>query len=265
MSLHFDQFFQQIDLSEEESSIAIARAKNVAANLTHGKHRRDTVITGSIIRSTAVRHFSDVDIVASIGRYSNSESIDPHDALRRIERDLRKIYPSATISGNVVTVGFEEGLNVDVLPALSAEINAPGGPVFKIPSADHSHWEEYSPGRQDERVRVAARSSGEKLLRVIRLAKWWSRKNGGVIPSHEIETMACEALSGILPSFPRAVEKFFESALRLREFPPEIRSAILGAHSLARSANSALQQGNELRSIAYWRCLLGDKFPTVAR
>ncbi|MEU9082307.1 nucleotidyltransferase [Streptomyces sp. NPDC048357] len=258
---HFEIFFQRISLSGNQRKAALNRAEEICAFLRAESNVSECFVSGSISRSTAVRNFSDIDIIAAMNEETPPET-RPDSVVSDLLSTLQIRYPQARISENTVRISFPSGPDVDVLPAL--EVSSPGVGTFSIPTFNRDAWERFIPSEQTRLVRdIDARLGGE-LTQLIKLVKWWSHLHEQIIPSFRIEQIACAVFEHEMPPMNRAVVDFFDVANQQLGNSSRIQSEkTREAHALAAKAVELEDRGDIQESIDHWGCLLGDQFPTV--
>ncbi|GAQ77526.1 nucleotidyltransferase [Streptomyces turgidiscabies] len=262
---NFHILLDRISLTVPEQEAALNRAESVRENLMNFSLVQECVITGSMARSTAIRTFSDVDIIAIINddpkMMENSKL-----AISAISDYLARTYSSIEDFDSAVHITLNDGPGIDVVPAFIAGKNTSGHSLFKIPAEQRS-WINYDPAGQDQRIEQLSLQLGDEFKQAIRLAKWWSRANGSPIPSYEIEgVMSRTFLKWTeMPTPPEALATFFREADANK--PDKVtghgKSVIRKAALMAQDALELAAQGDTAGSMERWRCLLGEQFPTV--
>jgi predicted nucleotidyltransferase len=131
---------------------------------------------GSHARGTAVRTYSDIDLLVMLRRNEaqwGGRQVSSTTVLSRVLSDLRARYRDTTIrrDGQAAVVSFAGGSEgLDVVPALFEKFNRL--PVFEIPDG-FGGWRLTSPEMHDRYFSDADERSGGKLRRVAQLLKWW--------------------------------------------------------------------------------------------
>lgn len=159
---------------------------------------------GSHWKGTAIREFSDLDLLVIMSREEvrkwardeNSNTI-----LARIRNDLQQRFHSTGVrrDGQAVVVNFSRGDHaVDVVPAIFG--NVTGTVSYYIPDGQGS-WLETYPDAEKRHLLACQTRSGNKLLSLIRIAKWWasSRSTTASLKSRYIENFIprCGVLVGM--------------------------------------------------------------------
>ncbi|WP_344458476.1 SMODS domain-containing nucleotidyltransferase, partial [Actinocorallia aurantiaca] len=111
----FKEFNKSISVSPAERSEALGSADLIIEKIKKSSIVDDCFASGSLVRTTAIREFSDLDLVMVLKGDSNQES--PRGAISRAMEIIQKIYPEARRSSNTINLTLSEGLSVDILPA----------------------------------------------------------------------------------------------------------------------------------------------------
>lgn len=265
LSDQFDIFLNSVTPSAHEKTAALQQAQDIADKIKLYPGVQTCLITGSMVRSTAVRTYSDVDIVAVVDAASELGQKDPGTFVSALAHKLRETESNVQLSENAVRIAYAEGLAVDVLPAIHVGVNSKGDDVYRIGAGNRDGWQTYIPEDQNRVVEEAARSLGSNYKKLVRLCKWWSKTHGQPISSYEIERVAAKAFSRKIPALPRAMIDFFDYATRSMDDASRTTDEIDQSKSIAQEACATWDSGNTTKSIELWRYLLGDHFPALSR
>jgi hypothetical protein len=244
---------------------------------------------GSHAKGTALKGYSDVDILAVLrrrearwgGAYVNSETF-----LRNVRVDLVERYPATEIrrDGQAAVVHFAQGAYlVDVVPAIYFQAAASGHPIYRIPDGAGG-WQPTAPEIHAAYLAAADRRSGGKLRHVVQLIKLWVHDRATALPlsSFHLEMIlaAARTCEGVMP-VSRALTLAFlllesRAGAALRD-PCGISGLILAteteakrqlltrslesAADHARAAYEAEQSGDKDEAIRQWRIIFGQRFP----
>ncbi|MFI1353602.1 hypothetical protein ACH4TV_08460 [Streptomyces sp. NPDC020898] len=259
----FDDFLQYITLSDNEKATALEQGRRLSQKIEQRPEVRECLITGSMTRSTAIRKFSDVDIVAVIESKNQLAQADSATLVTTIAKILRETESHVEVSENAVRVAYTEGVTVDVLAAIHSGTNSAGDDVYRIPTPSQEGWQAYAPEEQSRIVRETTERLGDDFKKLIRLCKWWSKTHSQPVSSHEIEIIAYKSFTDDIPELPRAVIEMFNSIERSVDINSPKASTLLESKSIAEEAYSSWRSGDTQKSIELWRRLFGDRFPTV--
>lgn len=227
---------------------------------------------GSYTRRTYVNGLSDVDVLLDLGEYTNSDipdKDDPQALLREMVKRLRQRLPETDITYGkmAVTVGFSDGLTIQVLPAFRV------GQAYRIPDPDGNGW---TTTRPQVFARMLTRRNQElsgNLIPCIKLAKLICSNRGLEISSYHIENMALRAFEDYSGSktIPAMLNHFFDRAKVLVLSPMrdvtgqtdyvdsylETQDARRTLHRQLRQVESAILAAND--NPDQWRSLLRGK------
>lgn len=278
----FDVFDQRIRLTDDALKFALDEASAISRLISTNPAIKSCIITGSLVRSTAIKEFSDVDIIAILDDIYKSDALTPAKAMSLVAHVAGRHMHQITDSGNSISGLSENGIKVDVLPAIIAHADQGGNEVYQIPAATRSAWQKYSPDAQTQGIAEIDMRVGPRFKQLIRAIKWWSGMNGKPVRSHEIEVLASRAFDAGIPELPQAVVVFFDFAIEdlhdsSRGMEPVVCNSNL--HSSVKVALSKLHSAGDLakharkvemaapsnapQAIHLWRGLFGEQFPDV--
>jgi hypothetical protein len=147
---------------------------------------------GSQARGTAIRHHSDVDILAVLRRNEvkwGAGIVSSRTLLARVITDLQERYRHTDTRGDqqAAVVGFASGQqSLDVVPGLWGRFFAKR-PVYKIPDGGGG-WLETSPEAHNQLFKDADVRSGGKLRGVCQLLRWWKFSRERPLPLQTFHT-----------------------------------------------------------------------------
>ncbi|MET7826275.1 hypothetical protein ABZT23_16490 [Streptomyces sp. NPDC005386] len=259
----FDDFLRYITLSDSEKAIALEQGRRLSRRIEQRPEVRECLITGSMTRSTAIRKFSDVDIVAVIESENKLAQADSATLVAAVATILRETEPHVEVSENAVRVVYEECVTVDVLAGIYTGTNSTDDDVYRIPTSNQEGWETYAPEEQSRRIREATEFFGDDFKKLIRLCKWWSKTHDQPVSSHDIELIAFNSFTDDIPELPRALIEMFNAIEHSIDTGSPKMPILLKSKSIATEAYSSWQSGDAQKSIELWRRLFGDRFPTV--
>jgi hypothetical protein len=273
----FDIFDEQISPSDDSRKAAIEDASEVARVIASNPAIEKCILTGSMTRSTAVKDFSDVDVVAVIRESSMIPASESSSILIFTVGLVKTYWPTAETTGNTIALQAPNGMHIDILPALAGAIDNRGNQIYRIPSPGVSYgWSMYSPEGQSQELADISAKLGPSFKQLIRAVKWWSQTNGRPISSHQVEAWTSELFREAIPKLPEAITSFFDfAAARLREDFEDVRDTADGNQDImaqlsraSRLAKKAYELESEVpqdagRAIRVWRDLFGEQFPAV--
>lgn len=141
---------------------------------------------GSHTRGTAIRWYSDLDVMAVVRRNEakwGGDFVASSTLLQRVRNDLQDRYVHTNVRGDqqAVVLGFAAGQqSLDVVPAIFARFDKQR-PVYAIPDGN-GEWLETSPEAHSRFFALADQRSGGKLRKLIQLLKWWKFSRAQPIP-----------------------------------------------------------------------------------
>jgi predicted nucleotidyltransferase len=273
----FNEFDRHISPSPIQRRSALTRTNIVSALVTSNTSVSECIQFGSFARSTSIRDFSDVDILA-IFNPADANKPSPETLLNALEEIVTGIHGSSVRTDtNAVTLTYQEGPSVDLVPAIMGDITKQIGPTFLIPSNEAKQWQVYAPYAHDQLIEERATKLGRTFKGSIRMMKWWSKSNGGPLRSSEIENTACNTFTDVIPAYPEAIYALLDSHLRqlsqaehdegqqasdislkTRVLVEDARQMSYEALQLSASTN---QDADE--AAAAWRRLFGEQFPSI--
>ncbi|MFF8535384.1 hypothetical protein ACF07B_26140 [Streptomyces sp. NPDC015532] len=259
----FEAFLQRITLSDGEKLNALEQGQRLSRRIEQRPEVRECLITGSMVRSTAIRKFSDVDIVAVIEPNDQLVRSEPATLVSTVAQMLREMESDVQVSENAVRVTYIDDRAVDVLASIHLGINSEGDHEYRIPTAHREGWEVYAPEAQNRRIREATALLGEDFKRLIRLCKWWNKTHGQPISSHEIELFAYETFHQAIPELPLAVVHFSDFCRRHIDGSPLTQARLLEFNRLAQDAYTKQTSGDIQKSSELWGRVFGDEFTAV--
>jgi predicted nucleotidyltransferase len=259
----FDAFLQRITPSDSEKAMTLERGQRLSQELEQRPEVRNCLITGSMVRSTAIREFSDVDIMAVIEPGDQLAQVGPAALVAAVASILRDTELHVQISENAVRVMYPDSIAVDVLGGIHAGTNSRDDDVYLIPSASQERWETYVPEEQNRRIREATDSLGCDFKNVIRLCKWWSKIHGQPVSSYEIEAAARDSFSTAMPELPIAIIELFKSIESSADMSPTGLLILLKSRETAEAAYASWRTGDVEKSSKLWGRLFGEQRPGV--
>jgi hypothetical protein len=243
------------ELQPRGSEVAAAYAHTASLRVRLGKSFHVAAIKriGSHSRGTAIRTYSDVDILAVLRRKEvkwGKGNVSPESFARRIAADLRDRYTATEVrrDAQAVVLRFQGGAEaVDLVPGIFERFDGIS-PVYRIPG-NRGDWIETSPDRHDRLFRLANVRSGGKLRIVSQLIKGW---RFGRTPPYGLSSFYTDMLlasTGIgagVQSYGECLAEFFSELARrngrgVRD-PAGIAGVIPATHSepaLERLVNAA--------------------------
>jgi predicted nucleotidyltransferase len=171
--------------------IRLAKSFDVASVVRIGSHARET----------AIRVFSDLDLLVVLKRSEakwGGSLVSSYSVLTRMIEDLSERFPNTSVGrdGTAVAVWFSATeQSLDVVPAIFHRFDKLR-PVYLVPNGS-GDWMETSPAIHDRYFKLADERSQGKLRKVSQLLKWWKFCRAEPIPIGSFHLDMLLAASGI--------------------------------------------------------------------
>jgi predicted nucleotidyltransferase len=173
---------------ESELAAAKGHRATVRNRLEKTVKLHSVVNIGSHARGTAIRRFSDMDLLVVFRKEEvlrGGALLSSDTVIRWVLDELRGRFVASDIrkDGLAACIGFgSTKQSLDVVPAVFARFDKNGmRPVFLIPDGSGS-WIETSPQVHDRYFAAAQHASGNKLRKVSQLIKWWKHGRATSLP-----------------------------------------------------------------------------------
>lgn len=259
------------------------RADNVQRHLRSqlGHHLpglRETFITGSIARSTAIAPIGDVDVFVVLDPSVHPRSTPPKATLRTLQRALQKaLGSSATVRLQTRSVRVIHGTHdipLDLVPAIP---DPQGG--HAIPDRDRDAWIVTDPRLHKTRLDEADRHAGSKLRPLIRMARAARAQGFPKLGSYHLEAMACRVMLPAPRSFDVGIRDLLAGLAEqvIQRIPDpsgrgpaihldldartDLQRRLRDAHATAERAIAHAAAGRLPEAHAQWRHLFGPRWP----
>jgi hypothetical protein len=174
---------------------------------------------GSHWKGTAIRDFSDVDLLAVMSRdEARKWARDENSStlLMRVRNDLQERFRSTIVrrDGQACVINFARGeYAVDVVPAIFGRVSK--SVSYYIPDGDGG-WLETFPDAEKQFLQTSQARSGNKLISLIRLIKWWawSRTATAGLKSRYVENLIPRSRVMVGMSYQEALAHVFSTLQR---------------------------------------------------
>jgi hypothetical protein len=190
----FDVFFEAINLPGDHRTDANARRDLIVAYLEDRFEILDAFPSGSIPRYTALKDYSDLDIVVVLHFGKHVEGRAPSVVLKDVRDELDR-YRDTTVrrNGQAVTMHFSDWPKVDVVPA--KRFTSDGKAVaYGIPDMHLEEWIRSRPRAHSRRMADEASHQGAGFRRMVKMLKEWNRVHDAPLQSLHLEVLALKAL-----------------------------------------------------------------------
>lgn len=291
-----EQFFQEsindvtLSLGDDERNLIENKHVALRSKLRELLPLKNDFLTGSYKRETILKPKDssekfDVDIFVAFGNdeYGEAELSELRDkvisALRHIQKNDTEIGIKElnTEQRRSVGVGFGGNFQIDIVPAIEIEKDI----RYKIFDKDTLEAVRSNPIMHGDILTEANKTTGGKLVPLVRLLKSWKRNKAERMKSFHLELLATEILGkSEVESYAEGVDKFFASAReRLKQpslYDPaneenlvdeyldedNIRSSLVSlVEQESRLANEALRlerSGDAKAAIETWKKIFDD-------
>jgi predicted nucleotidyltransferase len=257
----FDLFDQCVKPSPTQKYAAVSRGQRVSQLLSQNKRIVECRIVGSLIRSTAIRHFSDIDILAVFDSRGDSQD-SPQELLDLTSRVADSFGVVVSSNPTTVSLQYSDWPNVDILPARVATTDVRHR-TFRIPAGSGQTWQLYLPDRHDRMVRDGSARLGPRFKTIVRIVKWWNRLNNEIVRSYEIEELVNDLFKTEIPVYSEAIYRTF-NAMLLKLASAGVPDSVMTAWLLSREARDlATAKASKQDLKVPFRRLFGEQFPLV--
>jgi Second Messenger Oligonucleotide or Dinucleotide Synthetase domain len=243
---------------------------------------------GSHWKGTAIKLYSDLDLLAIMSRDEARKWA--HDGgsstlIGRVRGDLQQRYQLTTVrrDGQAVVVNFGGGEHsVDVVPAVFGKL---GQTLSYLIPDGNGGWLETFPDAERKYLLERDLRSGKKLLRLVRLMKWWSfaRSTTSGVKSRYLENFLSRCGLQVAMTYPEALAHAFLSLSRWRckglddpialtnettrvaatqQQSEAIRDAVERSAERAAEALAADAAGKWQQAVHQWALVFNHQFPT---
>lgn len=222
------------------------------------------------MRSTAIRRFSDVDILAIFDHRNEDGQGNSKDLLDLAAQMVSSFTHTMTRTPTTISLHYSDWPDVDVLPAWTATSDGKQE-AFRIPAGIDQAWQLYRPSQPDRIVQDGSARLGPRFKIIIRAIKWWNRLRGEFLQSYEIEELVNNLFAVEIPEYAEAIHSTFDAIMhKLSDVGPNDRrggsipSNVETAWLLSRKARDMAIEGHDKRSLeVLFRRLFGEQFPVV--
>lgn len=197
----FEQFMQSLELHEGEEREAKRQERNVFDAVRHYLGPRESILSGSYGRNTAIRPLHDIDLflIFTVAASGSGKAFSPEEFLQHVKQALEKEFPGKQprLQNRSVNIEFTgTGIGFDVVPALE-DLRQPG--VYWIPDRLKGDWIRSNPRRHIEVCDAANARAKQRLKPLIKGIKRWNQLQGKPVPSFLLEVMAYTGIASFQP------------------------------------------------------------------
>jgi hypothetical protein len=243
---------------------------------------KDTFLSGSYARSTAIHDINDVDVICILD--IDHTTTEPEVVLSWMEGILANYYDETRAQGRSIGAAGAKGVWLDIVP--STPVSADDGPLW-IPDRDAKEWVQTNPKGQIAAAIAKNKATDGYFVQTVKLLKGWrdrlptekskpksyileSMVHGpiGVPTSHA--AAAVNVLEGIERSYgvyrgsgmvPVISDPGYASINITKRWSSGDFDAFMGqVKTAAQTARNALDSKDEAESRKLWRSLFGAEF-----
>lgn len=284
----FEQFMRNLELHEGEDREAKRQERNVFDAMRRHLRPRESILSGSYGRSTAIRPLHDIDLflIFTAAASGTGEAVGPKVFLERVKQALEQEFPGkqARLQNRSVNIEFSgTGIGFDVVPALE-DPQRPG--IYWIPDVRKGEWIQSNPRKHIEACDAANARATQQLKPLIKTIKRWNQLQDKPVPSFLLEVMAYTGIDssqpdGRLSAYAQGLAHLFQfmSGHILDQWPepaglgPPVNSGVgqenllQGKQRLSGAARRAVRAlelervGDMTGAHALWQELLGSDYP----
>ena len=156
---------------------------------------KETFLTGSYKRGTAINPLNDVDFFCVVDRVW-AEGKTAAQIQREVQRALQEIYPQAPVHRQKHSLAVDlsnQDIGYDVIPAVPVEDHYR---IIHRESGDGTFIVSHPAAVEREKVRANEQGGpGGRMLQMIRLMKHWNVKNHKKVKNFHLELLCYKAAS----------------------------------------------------------------------
>jgi hypothetical protein len=158
-----------------------------------------SIYVGSYGRHTAIRGFSDVDLIVwlpytTYEKYNNYASNGQSALLQAVKTSIEKTYSPTKIKadGQVIVLHFSDNMEIEVVPAFENKDDS-----FTFPNANNGgSWKTTNPRPEIKAIRDRDSACNSNLKPLCRIARAWKDKWSVPIGGLLIDTLAYQFIDG---------------------------------------------------------------------
>lgn len=184
ITTQFNQFCENLRIPQNTRNSISDRYKRITKRLNLDFWDNDSEVShslyvGSYGRRTAVRGFSDLDILfqlpyAIYQKYDKYEFNGQSALLQAVKKSLQKTYSTTDIKGDgqVIIINFDDKISFEIVPCF---LNTDGG--FTYPDSNNGgKWRVTNPNPEIKTIKDNNYEMNGNLIRLCRMARSWRNK-----------------------------------------------------------------------------------------
>ncbi|SRR6266487_4495813 len=292
--MELNSYFRGLLSNIEPSSSAVKKAQKAHQDLRAllekddeiSKANPETFLSGSYARDTALNTIKDVDVILLIDL--DYTATEPATVIAWVQASLQKYYATVVAQGRSVKVTTGTDFDLDVVPAVP--ISHRDGPV-RIPDRDAQSWVASHPKGQIAFGVQKNQATDGYYKPLVKIMKHWRDRLPTELArpnSYIVESLVAESLISTPASYGRAVVTILRSihsryasylvsgtVPRISDpgYPSvnvakrwkfqEFSAFMKEVQSAGETAERALKEEDQERSLALWKKLFGEKFRSM--
>lgn len=168
---------------------------NTTSNTSH------SLYVGSYGRNTAIRGFSDLDMVFELPsalyyQYDAYSSNGQSALLQAVRSSMKKTYSTSSIGGDgqVVVVSFQDGVTFEVVPVFNNQ-----GGSYTFPDSNNSgSWKTTNPKPEIQAIKNRNTLCNNNLIPLCRMMRAWKKKWNVPVGGLLIDTLAYQFIENYM-------------------------------------------------------------------
>lgn len=198
VSSQFQELCQNLNVPQNTRSLISVRYERITQRLNEdfwqiNSKTQHSLYVGSYGRGTAVRGFSDLDIIFILHRnlytkYNNYQYNGQSALLQAVKKSLQKTYPNTDIGGDgqVVIIRFSDDIKFEVVPVFENKDYS----FIYADSNNGGSWKITNPRPEIKTIKDNNKSTNGNLINLCRMARAWRNKWNVPMGGLLIDTLA---------------------------------------------------------------------------
>jgi hypothetical protein len=194
----FSQFCENLRVPQATRSSISDRYENITKRLNRDFWESESktlhsLYVGSYGRRTAVRGFSDLDVLFKLPyeiykKYNSYQHNGQSALLQAVKQSLQKTYSTTDISGDgqVIVINFNDDISFEIVPCFSNPDNS-----FTYPDSNNGgSWKTTDPIPEIATIKENNELTNKNLIRLCRMTRAWRNKWNVPMGGLLIDTLA---------------------------------------------------------------------------
>lgn len=196
LSIWFSDFCSNIQVNNAGSISTRYKAITRRLNTDFWETTSDTshsLYVGSYGRNTAIRGFSDLDMVFELPsslyfQYDKYNGNGQSALLQAVRNSMQKTYPTSSIGadGQIIAISFQDDVKFEIVPVFTNQANS-----YTFPDSNNGgSWETTNPRPEIKAIKNRNSLCNNNLIPLCRMMRAWKRKWDVPIGGLLIDTLA---------------------------------------------------------------------------